>query len=276
MADSRPEVQDIEIRVLLEAVHEVCGQDFRNYAPASLKRRILVCMGSEGLATVSALQDRALHDPACLRRLLSSLTINVSSVFRDPAFFQALRRLVIPLLRQAGSFRVWHAGCSTGEEVYSLAMVLEEEGLLERGVVYATDLNEDNLARAREGIYPLAAVRERGRAQQQAGGRHPLASYYDACGDLAVLSPRLRRSVVWGQHSLATDASFNDFHLILCRNVMIYFNAALQGRVHRLLHESLVMGGALALGRGETIRFSPLADCYETLDADEKIFRKVK
>jgi chemotaxis protein methyltransferase CheR len=230
-------------------------------------------MDDERLPTVSTLQDRVLHDPEWLRRLVHALTVNVTAMFRDPAFYRAVREQVVPVLRTYPVVRIWHAGCATGEEVYSLAIVLHEEGLQERCRIYATDMNETVLQGARAGILPLAGMRENTRNYIAAGGREPFSRWYASSPEGAVLDPALRRHVVFAQHNLVTDGSFNEFNLVLCRNVLIYFNRSLQGRVHRLLYASLARRGFLALGARETTRFTPLESRYQELP--HHLYRKV-
>jgi chemotaxis protein methyltransferase CheR len=266
-------VEDLEIGLLLEGLWRCYGYDFRDYALSSIRRRVRSFMQEEGLSTVSSVQDRVLHDPAALRRLLRSLSINVTAMFRDPRFYQALREVVVPVLRTYPAVRIWHAGCSTGEEVYSVAILLREEGLYERSRLYATDMNAAVLEQAERGEVPLAAMRDNTRNYLEAGGRQAFARWYAARADRAVLDPELRRNIVFAQHNLATDGSFNDFNLIVCRNVLIYFNHTLQDRVHRLFYQSLIRFGFLGLGSKETARFTPHESHYQELA--ERIYRKV-
>jgi chemotaxis protein methyltransferase CheR len=268
------DVEEIEVALLLEAIYRRYGFDFREYAPASLKRRLWRRAHAEGLTTISSLQDRVLHDSACMERLLLDLSINVTSMFRDPSFYAAFRAKVAPLLRTYPFTRIWIAGCSTGEEVYSLAIVLEEEGLLERTRIYATDINEAVLERARRGVFNLDKMQEFTQNYLQAGGTRAFSEYYLADYDGVVFDRRLVENAVFAQHNLVSDRSFNEFHVIVCRNVMIYFDRSLQERVFNLFHESLVRFGVLALGHKETIRFSSTADQYEELDLRERIWRK--
>lgn len=273
---SAPDVEELETELLLDAVARRYGYDFRQYAAASLKRRIARAMQNEGVRTVSALQERLLHEPAALDRFVSTLSVHVTGMFRDPAVYKAIRNRVVPTLRTWPFVRIWHAGCSTGEEVYSLAVVLHEEGLLERCRIYATDLSEDLLETARRGVYPLRAMRDYTAAYHQAGGQEDFSEYYRADSTHAILRDDLRRHVVFSQHNLVSDGSFNEFHLILCRNVMIYFDKDLRDRVHELLYESLVMFGVLVLGTRESLRFSPFDDRYEVLDDALRIHRRVR
>lgn len=273
--EAGPDLQDLEVELLLEAVFRHYGYDFRDYAPASIRRRILGRVESEGVQSVSGLQERVLHEPGCMERLLLGITVHVSSMFRDPGFYLAFREKVVPLLRTYPFARIWHAGCSTGEEVYSLAILLQEEGIYERCRIYATDLSEAVLQGAKEGLFPLAGMKEYTENYQRAGGKTSFSDYYTAKYDHALFRPSLRENIVFAQHNLVTDGSFNEFNLILCRNVMIYFNKSLQERVHGLLHQSLVRLGVLGLGRKESIRFTPHEARYEEIDGPERLYRKV-
>src|SRR5947209_20305331 len=270
------ELEDIELQLLLEGVFRRYGFDFREYAPASLRRRVRRRVHAEGLTTFAGLLDKLLHDPACMERLLLDLSINVTSMFRDPTFYLAFREKVVPQLRTYPFTRIWVAGCSTGEEVYSLAIVLHEEGLYDRARSYATAINETVLERARAGVFPLDKMREYTRNYLRAGGRRSFSEYYLAKYEGALFERRLTKNVVWAPHNLVQDRSFNTFNLILCRNVMIYFDRALQSHVHELFHESLERFGMLALGHKESIRFTGFEDRYEELDALEKLYRKVR
>lgn len=269
-------IKDLEIQLLLEGLYRHTGHDFRDYAPASLKRRVLERVREEGLATISALQDRVLHEPRCMERLLLGLSVNVSSMFRDPEFFLKFRSTVVPLLRTYPYIRIWHAGCSAGEEVYSMAILLREEGLYDRCRIYATDINDKVLKRAADGIFPLAAMKEYTANYIRAGGRASFSEYYTAMYDNAIFRPALKENLVFAQHNLATDGPLNEFHVILCRNVMIYFNRVLQGRAHTLLYESLVRFGFLGLGSKESLRHTPHETSYEAVDRDHKLFRRVR
>ena len=259
--------------LLLEAIHRRYDHDFRGYARASLRRRLWHRAALERLDTLSGLQERILHDPPCLERLLRDLSINVTEMFRDPGFHEALRARVFPALRTHPFLRVWVAGCSTGEEVVSLAIGLAEAGLLERTRIYATDMDADVLDRAREGAFPLERLRAYTQNYQQAGGREVFSSYYTVDGERAVFDRGLLANVVFAQHNLATDGSFNEFHLVVCRNVMIYFGRALQDHVLRLFVESLVRFGVLGLGHKETLGGTLVQDRFEVLDAAEKLYR---
>jgi chemotaxis protein methyltransferase CheR len=269
------ELERIEIELLLEAIHRHYGFDFRSYAYASVRRRIWKRIQAEGLQTVSALQDRVLHDMSAMERLLLNLSVNVTAMFRDPSFYKAFRAKVIPLLRTYPFIRVWHAGCSTGEEVYSMAILFMEEGIYDRVRIYATDINDAVLQQAQSGIFPIDKMQEYTQNYLRAGGTRSFSEYYTAAYDGALFNPELRKRVVFAQHNLVDDRSFAEFNVILCRNVMIYFDRTLQNRVHQLFYESLPTYGILALGSKESLRFSTFEDRYEELDGREKIYRKI-
>jgi chemotaxis protein methyltransferase CheR len=270
------ERETIEIDLLLEAVFRRYGFDFRQYARASLRRRLWRRVSLEGLQTLSGLQERLLHEPACMERLLLDLSINVTAMFRDPTFFRAFRLKVVPLLRTYPFIRIWNAGCSTGEETYSLAILLHEEGLLERTRIYATDINEAVLVQARQGLFPLEKMQEYTENYLNAGGDRAFSEYYVAAYEGAQFDRSLTNNVVFARHNLATDGSFNEFQVVICRNVMIYFDTHLQNRVHDLFHESLLRLGVLALGPKESLAFTSHADDYDMIDGNERIFRKTK
>ncbi|MDF2959869.1 MAG: methyltransferase, CheR-type [Paenibacillus sp.] len=266
----------IEIELLLEGMYRLYGYDFREYAYTSLRRRIWHRIHGERLHTVSELLAKALHDRPCMERLVSDLVIHVTEMFRDPGMFAAFRKLVVPLLRSLPSIRIWHAGCSTGEEVYSMAILLQEEGLYDRTTLYATDVNENVLQRAEQATYPLNKMKEYTKNYILAGGTDEFSKYYTASHDAATLHPSLSEHIVFAQHNLVTDRSFNEFHVIFCRNVLIYFNPELQSRVHDLIYGSLSASGVLVLGDKETITFTKHASCYEILDAGQKMYGKIK
>jgi chemotaxis protein methyltransferase CheR len=270
------ELERIEIQLLLEGIYHHYGFDFRSYAYASLRRRIWKRIDAEHLRTISALQDRVLHDPSMMERLLLDLSINVTAMFRDPGFYTAFRRDVVPALRTYPFIRIWHAGCSTGEEAYSMAILLEEEDLYDRARIYATDINEVVIRKAKDGIFPLDRMQEYTQNYLRAGGTRSFSEYYTAMYDGALFAPRLMRNIVFSQHNLATDRSFAECNVILCRNVLIYFDRNLQQRVHKLFHESLPIYGYLGLGSKESLRFSGFDDNYEQVDRREKIYRKIK
>ena len=271
-----PDLERVEIELLLEGVFRHYGFDFRSYAFASIRRRLWKRVEAEGLTSISELQALVLHDSTAMDRLLLDLSINVTAMFRDPDFYRVFRQDVVPLLRTYPFIRIWHAGCSTGEEVYSAAIVLEEEGLLDRSRIYATDINDRVLKQAKAGIFPLNRMQEYTENYINAGGQRSFSEYYTAMYDGALFSPSLTRNTVFSQHNLVTDRSFSEFHMVFCRNVLIYFDRALQDRVHALFYDSLVMFGILALGSKESLRFSQYEDCYEMLRVKERIYRKVR
>jgi chemotaxis protein methyltransferase CheR len=275
LARASDDLERIEVQVLLEAIYQHYGFDFRGYALGSLKRRLWRRAYAEHVETMSALQDRVLHDPAVMERLLLDLSINVTSMFRDPTFFGALREKVVPLLRTYPYVRIWNAGCSTGEETFSLAILLREEGLYERTRIYATDINEKVLERARNGAFPIEKMRLYTENYIRAGGTESFSSYYTSDGGTARFNSDLLDQVVFAQHNLVSDAPFNEFNMIVCRNVMIYFGKSLQDRVHELFYESLDPFGVLAMGHKESIKFTRYEDRYEALDQPEKLYRKM-
>jgi chemotaxis protein methyltransferase CheR len=274
--DYNPELEKIEIQLLLEGVFRHYGFDFRSYAYASLRRRIWKRVVAEQLKTISALQERVLHDPSLMEQLLLDLSINVTAMFRDPGFYLSFRREIVPVLRTYPFIRIWHAGCSTGEEAYSMAILLEEEDLYERTRIYATDINEVVIRKAKEGIFPLDRMQEYTQNYLRAGGTRSFSEYYTAMYDGALFAPRLMRNIVFSQHNLVTDRSFAECNVILCRNVLIYFDRNLQQRVHRLFYDSLPMYGYLGLGSKESLRFTGFEDHYDAVDRREKIYRKVR
>jgi chemotaxis protein methyltransferase CheR len=274
-AVDQQELEQLEIELLLEAIYRRYGFDFRQYARASLKRRLVRRMSVEHVTSLSQLQDRLLHEPGSMEGLLLDLSINVTSMFRDPTFYAALRKTVAPVLHTYPFTRIWCAGCSTGEEVYSLAILLQEEGLYEHTRIYATDINENVLLRAREGVFPLERMKLYTQNYLRGGGNRDFSEYYVAAYDGARFSRSLLDNVVFAQHNLAMDGVFNEFNLILCRNVMIYFDQDLQERVHGLFYGSLERFGILALGHKESISFSGFAGRYDEVDAEERIYRKV-
>ena len=274
--EGRLETEALELQLLLEGVYRQYGFDFREYAPASLKRRVWRRVQAEQAGTITGLLERVLHDADVMERLLLDLSINVTSMFRDPTFYNAFRVQVVPLLKTYPFTRIWVAGCSTGEEVYSLAILLHEEAIYDRTRIYATDINEAVLERARGGVFPVDKMQEYTENYIRAGGKQSFSEYYLAKYEGALFDRKLTENVVWAPHNLVQDRSFNTFNVILCRNVMIYFDRALQTRVHQLFHDSLERFGILALGHKESIRFTGIEDAYEELDALERIYRKVR
>ncbi len=265
---------DIELPLLLEAVYRKYHYDFRGYALASLKRRLTHAMDRLGCRSLSQLQDRLLHESALFPVLLDFLTVQVSEMFRDPSHFRAWREQVVPLLRTYPSLKIWVAGCSTGEEVYSLAILLHEEGLLERSLIYATDINANALERAQAGIYDAARIGGFTENHRKSGGRGSLSDYYTAAYGKAVFDKALKANIVFADHSLSTDSAFSEVQLISCRNVLIYFDRELQDRVLGLFRESLCRKGFLGLGAKESLRFSSHSFAFSDFVPGERIFRK--
>jgi chemotaxis protein methyltransferase CheR len=274
--EGRLEIETLELQLLLEGVYRQYGYDFREYAPASLKRRVWRRVQAEHAGSITGLLERVLHDADVMERLLLDLSINVTSMFRDPTFYAAFRAQVVPMLRTYPFTRIWVAGCSTGEEVYSLSILLHEEELYDRTRIYATDINETVLEQARGGVFPLEKMKEYTENYIRAGGKHSFSEYYLAKYEGALFDRTLTDNVVWAPHNLVQDRSFNTFNVILCRNVMIYFDRGLQTRVHQLFYDSLEHLGVLALGHKESIRFTGLERAYEELNVQEKLYRKVR
>ena len=270
-----PEVEDLELELLLEGIARRYGSDFRGYARSALKRRVRARVRAEGLLTVSGFQERVLHDGPTMARLLGALTTHDVGMFRDPGFYLAFRRRIVPLLRTYPFVRIWHAGCSTGEEVYAMVILLAEEGMASRVRIYATDMAESVLARAKVGTYPADRMPAWEARYKLAGGRGSLADWAEVGPAGVTFDPNLRENVVFGQHDLATDRSFNEFNVVLCRNVMIQFARALEQRVHALLHESLCRLGILGLGAHESLRGSGHEERYEAVDAAQRLYRRV-
>jgi chemotaxis protein methyltransferase CheR len=274
--DTETELERIEIKLLLEGIRLTYGYDFREYALAPLRRSILAAMSREGSPTISAYQDRVLHDAACMQKFLGTVGVNVTGMFRDPELMRCLREEVIPLFKTYPSVRLWVAGCSSGEEVYALTVLLEEEKLLQRSTIYATDMNEDLLAVARTGAYPLDRLRKYEESFQQSGGHGGLADFYSVSGKTGRFNRTLQNNVTWARHNLVTDTSFNDFHLILCANVLIYFLPTLQSRAHRLFYDSLIRSGFLGIGKRESLINCPERENYEQVRDGVNLFRKVR
>lgn len=269
-----PDDFDIELKMLMEAVYLKYNYDFRDYTGASQKRRILVAMREMECDTVSRLQAKVMHEADGFAQLLQYLTIPVTEMFRDPEYWLALREHVVPFLKTYPSLKVWVAGCSTGEEVYSLAILLQEEGLLERTIIYATDINPESLEAARRGVFNLDRMRLYTENYQKAGGRRSFSDYYTAAYAGALFERGLIENVTFADHSLATDSVFSETHFVSCRNVLIYFNRKLQDRVLGLFHESLCYRGFLGLGSKESIDFSSYAGRFDVLARRERIYRK--
>jgi chemotaxis protein methyltransferase CheR len=267
------ERENIELELLLDGMYRLYGHDFRNYATPSLKRRIWNFINLNDLRNISSLQEKVLHDRLIFDRLVHSLSIPVTEMFRDPLFFKSFRTNVVPILRTYSYIRIWHAGCSTGEEVYSMAILLYEEGLYDRTRIYATDMNSQSLKQAQEGIFGIGKMKLYTKNYMDAGGSRSFSEYYTAKYNSVIFKPFLRKNMIFAEHNLATDRSFNEFNVILCRNVMIYFNETLKVHVHGLFHESLSPQGILVLGSKESVEHSNYGVLYEPLDRVEKIYR---
>lgn len=266
--------EDIEIRLLLEAVFRKYHYDFRGYAMASVKRRLIQARDHFKCATFSALQDMILHDPSMMTAMLPYLTVQVSELFRDPLYFKAIREKVVPHLKTYPSLKVWIAGCSTGEELYSFAILFREEGLFDRTLFYATDINHDALKKAEAGVYSLDRIKLFTENHRLSGGRGSLSDYYNAAYGAASFDKTLRKNVVFSDHSLATDAVFAETQLVSCRNVLIYFDRELQDRAITLFKGSLARKGFLGLGSKETLRFSSSVDAFSDFEHTERIYQK--
>ncbi|MEN5425431.1 protein-glutamate O-methyltransferase CheR [Stenotrophomonas pennii] len=268
------ELFDLELKVLVEAIYQRYHYDFRNYAVSSLRRRMHQAMQRYECARLSDLQHRLLHEPELFTQAMQFFTVQVSEMFRDPAYFLALREHAVPVLKTYPSIKLWVAGCSTGEEVWSLAILLQEEGLLDRSIIYATDINPAALAAAESGTYGIDRIAQFSRNYLQAGGQGSLSDYYTTGYDGAVFDRRLRRNVVFADHSLATDTVFSEVHLVSCRNVLIYFNRPLQDRAVGLFREALVHRGFLGLGSKESLQFGEHGNAFEVSAREQRLYRK--
>jgi chemotaxis protein methyltransferase CheR len=276
---SRPEVtvedlDPVRVRELLELVYEQYDYDFRDYSTAHLFRRIANRMSVSGISSFDVFAHKVLTNPDYALVCFRDLSIKVTEMYRDPDFYAALREQVIPLLKTYSFIKIWHAGCATGEEVYSMAIMLQEEGLYERSLIYATDFSEEALSHAREGIYLSDKAKLFSRNYQLSGGSNSLSDYYTAQHGRIILNKSLKKNIVWANHNLVTDRVFAEVNLIFCRNVLIYFNRNLQDKVHMLFVDSLANGGILCLGQKESLLFSAVSHKYSVLDKEQKIYRK--
>ncbi len=267
-------IESIEIDLLVEGIYRHYGYDFRNYSRASLKRRLTQHMNRSDLSHLSELIPRVLHDPAFFNALFKDMSITVTEMFRDPDFYKMLRKKVIPILKTYPFVKIWHAGCATGEEVYSMAIVLSEEGYYDKCHIYATDFNTHVLDKAKEGIYPLERIRQYMDNYNQSGRKASFSDYFTAAYQSAKMINSLKKQITFTHHNLATDKSFGEMNMIVCRNVLIYFDKKLQNRALSLFHESLCHGGFLCLGKKETINFSSVQDGFQTVSETECIFKK--
>ena len=265
----------IELELLLEAIYRMYGYDFSAYARASIERRVRLFLTNTPFKSVSALIPSLLHDAEFAARLIRHFSIPVTEMFRDPFVYLAVQRQILPVLRTWPHIKIWHAGCATGEEVYSLAILLKEEGLYDRATIYATDFNDDALERAQAGIYEPAKLKEATRHYQAAGGTRSFSDYYHAAYDAVVLDPALRERILFANHNLAADGVFGEMQLIFCRNVLIYFNRDLQNRVLALFADSLGNGGFLCLGTKEDLQTSAVNSRFEPVNAKARLYKRI-
>ena len=269
------EFVEADVNELLTSLQEHYQIDFRGYSPSFMSRRLANLLRCESLLSLSDYRERLLGDPECMERFVRAVTVHVTTMFRDPEFYVAFRELVVPKLQESPFLRIWHAGCSTGEEVYSMAIVLDEADLLSRCRIYATDVSEGVLRRARDGIFELSAIREFTKNYVLSGGKESFSKYYSASYGRAIMKRGLKESIVFSRHNLISDGAFNSFDVILCRNVLIYFNPDQAQRAHSLFYDSLTHQGYLGLGPRETVKFTPHADCYKVIDDTSQLFQKV-
>lgn len=269
------QTENLELELLLEAIYQKYGYDFRSYARASLKRLIKHRLSRSGLASISELQHKVLHDMNCFDQVLLDLSVNVTEMFRDPLFYKALRKQIFPILKTFPFFKIWHAGCSTGEEVYSMAILLKEEGLYDRAQIYATDFNEVVLKKAKEGIIPIGNIKGFTRNYQECGGTQSFSDYYMANYDFAIMDQALKKNIIFSDHNLATDNVFSEINVVICRNVLIYFQKELQNRAIGLFWKSLRTHGYLCLGTKESLMFSQYENNFEPVVKPFKIYRKI-
>ena len=265
---------DIEISLLLEAIYQKYGYDFRQYSQAHIRRRIMSKMAMTGFEYISQMQAKVLNDKTFASELLQDLSITVTEMFRDPDFYKSLREKVIPILKTYPFIKIWHAGCATGEEAYSMAILLQEEGLYDRTTIYATDFNQLALNQAKEGIFSNKMIKEYSVNYQLSGGKESFSSYYTSSYDNVIMNQSLKKNIVWANHNLVTDSVFAEVNLILCRNVLIYFDKDLQNKVQKLFYNSLINGGVLCLGSKESLRFTDLHEEYIELDKKQRIYKK--
>lgn len=270
------ELEKLEIKLLLEAVYHKYGYDFRDYAYVSIRNKIWDRIRAEKLSTITGFMERVLHDEASMARFLFAVATKDTGMFSDASFYKTIRDQVIPKIKDNFFVRIWHCQCSTGEEVFSLAIMLEEEGIYDKCRIYVTNMDEAVLKRARQGIFDLEAVRQYGNSYKDAGGKAELVNYYSEQFGNAVFHPTLRKNIVFAQHNIVTDSSFNEFHLIVSRNVLIHFNGGLRDRVHKLFYDSLSTHGYLGLGSKDSLQFTAFADRYSEIDATDKIYMKVR
>ncbi len=269
------DIENIELELLLEAIYKKHGYDFRAYSRASIKRRLKHRLALSGLATLTDMQREILYDQDFFPVLLQDLSINVTEMFRDPFFYRTLREKILPELAKREVIKIWHAGCSSGEEVYSMVILLLELGLYEKSRIYATDFDQTILAKAKEGVYPVEFLQTYTKNYREAGGLESFADYYSARYELVLMDKSLKKNIVFSEHNLVTDGVFSEMDMILCRNVLIYFNRDLQDRVFKLFRDSLCQGGFMCLGTKETVRISQYSDAFTDVVKKEKIYKKL-
>lgn len=268
------ETSDLEISLLLEAIYRKYGYDFRQYSQAHIRRRIMSRMVMSRFEDISEMQSKVLNDESFAATLLQDLSITVTEMFRDQSFYKSLRKNVIPILKTYPFIKIWHAGCATGQEAYSMAIILQEEGLYDRTTIYATDFNQNALNHAKEGIYSTSLIKEYTTNYQLSGGKDSFSNYYTSNYDNVIMNQSLKKNIVWANHNLVTDSVFAEVNLILCRNVLIYFERELQNNVQTLFYSSLINGGILCLGSKESLRFSEVYEKYTEWDTKQRIFKK--
>lgn len=268
------ERETIEVELLLQAIHQLTSYDFRDYSRPSIMRRIHHRMKMNQMDSVSILQNEVFTNEEMLHQLLQDFSINVTEMFRNPLFFKYMREEILPIFKELSEIRIWHAGCSTGEEAFSMAILLKEAGLLEKSKIYATDMNEEVLKIAKESKIPLSKMKNYTKNYQLSGGKQSFSQYYTTDEEYAYLQEELVKSISFMQHNLVTDQSFNEFHMILCRNVLIYFNIGLQNKVQKIFFDSLSAGGILGLGHRETLQFTDVCKFYETKSIEHQIYKK--
>ena len=274
MTMDKLEVENVEIDLFLEAVFRRYGYDFRDYARASVNRRVRYLLASSECETISDMTARLMHDKGFFSKVVFAFSITVTEMFRDASFYKGLRDKVIPLLKTYPYIKIWHAGCASGEEVYSLAILLKEEGLYDRATIFATDFNDNALKQAKAGVYSTEDAEKSVENYQKIGGKHLLSDYYHADYDSIIMSSELKKNITFANHNLAIDGVFSEIHLVLCRNVVIYFNTTLQERAYKLFEDSLVYGGFLCLGMKESIEFSGIREHFNDVDSGLRIYTK--
>lgn len=268
------EKDEDKFHALLESLYQIYGYDFRQYSEAHIKRRIRNRMTLSGIQDISEMQSKVLNDEVFVSKLLHDLSITVTEMFRDPGFYRSLRENVIPILKTYPFIKIWHAGCSTGQEAYSMSILLQEEGLYERTTIYATDFNQQVVNQAKEGIFSNILIKEYTSNYQLSGGKASFSDYYTSDDNNAIMNQSLKKNIVWANHNLVTDSVFAEVNMILCRNVLIYFDKNLQNKVHQLFYSSLINGGILCLGSKESLRFTDLNDKYVEADRKNRIYKK--